>query len=172
MARALHLPAVLGVRGLLDAAAGASIVVVDGVDGQVVFDPGPDTLAAFRRRRAALARQRRRLVAVAALPAITDDGVAISLNANIDLPAEVDEARAGADGVGLLRTEIQFMNREDLPDEDAQYEMLRAVVEGWTAAPSPSARSTSAATSGRRPWPRISRKVPIRRSACAPSAIR
>ncbi|BBK33650.1 phosphoenolpyruvate--protein phosphotransferase [Stella humosa] len=131
MARALHLPAVLGVRGLLDAAAGASIVVVDGVDGQVVFDPGPDTLAAFRRRRAALARQRRRLVAVAALPAITDDGVAISLNANIDLPAEVDEARAlGADGVGLLRTEIQFMNREDLPDEDAQYEMLRAVVEG------------------------------------------
>ncbi len=131
MARALHLPAVLGVRGLLDGAAGAAIVIVDGVEGKVVFDPWPDTLIAYRRRRTALVRQRRRLVAIAGLPAVTDDGVAISLNANIDLPAEVDEARAlGADGVGLLRTEIQFMNREDLPDEDAQYEMLRAVVEG------------------------------------------
>ncbi|BBK44263.1 phosphoenolpyruvate-protein phosphotransferase [Allostella vacuolata] len=134
MARALHLPAVLGVRGLLDAAAGTgagATVIVDGVGGQVILDPTPDTLAAYRRRRAALARQRRRLVAIAGLPAVTDDGVAVSLNANIDLPAEVDEARVlGADGVGLLRTEIQFMNREDLPDEDAQYEMLRAVVEG------------------------------------------
>ncbi|BBK35467.1 phosphoenolpyruvate-protein phosphotransferase [Allostella sp. ATCC 35155] len=131
MARALHLPAVLGVRGLLDAAAGAATVVVDGSEGRIVFDPAPDTLAAFRRRRAAFARQRRRLVAVAALPAVTDDGVEISLNANIDLPAEVDEARVlGADGVGLLRTEIQFMNRDDLPDEEQQYETLRAVVEG------------------------------------------
>ena len=131
MARALHLPAVLGVRGLLEDAAGAAIAIVDGIEGRIILDPWPDTLAAYRRRRAALARQRRRLVAIAGLPSVTDDGVAISLNANIDLPAEVDEARAlGAEGIGLLRTEIQFMNREDLPDEDAQYEMLRAVIEG------------------------------------------
>lgn len=131
MARALHLPAVLGVRGLLEDAAGTAIAIVDGIEGRIILDPWPDTLAAYRRRRAALARQRRRLVAIAGLPSVTDDGVAISLNANIDLPAEVDEARAlGAEGIGLLRTEIQFMNREDLPDEDAQYEMLRAVIEG------------------------------------------
>ncbi|WP_374441504.1 phosphoenolpyruvate--protein phosphotransferase [Stella sp.] len=136
MARALHLPAVLGVRGLLDAAHGGSTVIVDGSEGRLVLDPGADTLAAYRRRRAALARQRRRLVAVAALPAVTDDGVEISLNANIDLPVEVDEARAlGADGVGLLRTEVQFMNRDDLPDEEQQYEMLRAVVEGLEGRP-------------------------------------
>jgi phosphotransferase system enzyme I (PtsI) len=114
MARALHLPAVLGVRGLLDAAAGSTMVVVDGVEGRIVFDPGLDTLAAYRRRRAAWpASAAARSLSCRCPPSPTTGS---ALNANIDLPA----GRRGAPmGPASLRTEIQFMNREDLPDEDA-----------------------------------------------------
>ncbi|MCC7273582.1 MAG: phosphoenolpyruvate--protein phosphotransferase [Alphaproteobacteria bacterium] len=136
MARALRLPAVLGVPGLMEAARGAAIAVIDGTEGRVILAPSPATIALYRRQRSALVRQRRRWIAAAGLPSVTDDGIAVSLQANIDLPAEVADARMlGAEGVGLLRTEVQFMNREDLPDEDDQYALLRAVVEGFGGQP-------------------------------------
>ncbi|MGE0723349.1 MAG: phosphoenolpyruvate--protein phosphotransferase [Alphaproteobacteria bacterium] len=136
MARALRLPAVLGVAGLIDGARVGGAVIVDGVEGRVIIDPTPDTIEQYRRRRSALLRQRRRWVEVAKRPAVTEDGIEIGLYANIDLPAEVPEAKLfGAGGVGLLRTEVQFMNRPDLPDEEAQYRMLRAIVAGLDGKP-------------------------------------
>ncbi|MGE0714388.1 MAG: phosphoenolpyruvate--protein phosphotransferase [Alphaproteobacteria bacterium] len=136
MARALRLPAVLGVPDLVECAREAAIAVVDGTEGKVVLDPTSATLLAYRRQRSALMRQRRRWIANAGLPAVTDDGIAIALQANIDVPAEVEEARTmGAEGVGLLRTEVQFMNREDLPDEEAQLDLLRAIVAGFAGKP-------------------------------------
>jgi phosphotransferase system enzyme I (PtsI) len=67
---------------------------------------------------------------------VTLDGTTVALLANLELPREVDSAlAAGAEGIGLLRTEFIFMNRPDLPDEEEQYEALRAIVKGMDGRP-------------------------------------
>src|SRR5579875_2032105 len=91
MDRALGLPAVLGVTGLLLRARSDATVVIDGDAGVVVLDPAPQTLSAYEARRDALLRARRSLGRLRKLPAVTRDGVEIRLEANIDLPVELDQ---------------------------------------------------------------------------------
>src|SRR6266851_4687784 len=70
------------------------------------------------------------------LPAVTRDDVEIVLQANLELPRELDQAlAAGAQGLGLVRTEFLYMNREDLPDEEDQYEAYRGLVRGMAGRP-------------------------------------
>ncbi|MBM3565065.1 MAG: phosphoenolpyruvate--protein phosphotransferase [Alphaproteobacteria bacterium] len=136
MARALGLPAVLGVSGLMEGAASGVMVIVDGDAGRVVLDPTPATLAAYERRREERIREIRRLVRLRDLPAVTRDGVEIVLHANVELPMEMDAVRAaGAAGVGLLRTEFMFMNRDDLPSEDEQAREMTRVVAAMDGRP-------------------------------------
>jgi phosphotransferase system enzyme I (PtsI) len=135
MARALGLPAVMGVPGLLDRARGGGsrdiTVIVDGAEGRVILDPTPETLAAYRERQEDAARERRNLARLRRLPATTRDGVEVRLDANLELPVELDQALAnGAAGLGLVRTEFLFLNRDDLPDEDEQYEFYAGLVRG------------------------------------------
>lgn len=135
MARSLGIPAVLGVAGLLDSAHGAT-VIVDGGEGRVVVNPTPATLALYQERQRAFVHEERQLTRLARLPATTKDEVAITLQANVELPRELEQAlAAGAEGIGLLRTEFMFMNREDLPGEEEQYQALRAYVVGMDGRP-------------------------------------
>jgi len=136
MARSLGLPAVLGVAGLVRGVRTGQTVIVDGTAGRVIVDPDPETLDHYRRRRAALEADREQLRALIALPARTRDGITVPLHVNLELPREVAAAvTLGVDGVGLLRTEFQYMNRDDLPGEDEQYEALRRIVEGMEGRP-------------------------------------
>lgn len=136
MARSLGIPAVLGVAGLLKGVRSGQTVIVDGTVGRVVVDPDEATLADYHARRAELEADREQLRTLISLPAQTRDGTAVPLMANLELPREVAGAVAiGADGVGLLRTEFLFMNRDDLPDEEEQYETLRGIVEGMAGRP-------------------------------------
>jgi len=130
MMRALGVPAVLGVAGLSHAARPGVIAVVDGAAGTVVVNPSAETLAEARRAVAAYARERHRLARLRRLPAETLDGEKVELQANLELPAELPLiAQSGAVGIGLLRSEFLFMNRESPPDEAAQAEIYRGVVE-------------------------------------------
>jgi len=136
LARSLGLPAVLGVAGLVPGVPTGTPVVVDGLAGRVVVDPSPETLAAYRERQAELRREAAALRRLARLPAVSRDGVEAVLQANIELPRDLEAAtEAGAQGVGLLRTEFMFMNRPDIPDEAEQYETLRRIVEGMGGRP-------------------------------------
>jgi phosphotransferase system enzyme I (PtsI) len=136
MARSLGLPAVLGVGGLLGGTAPGTPVIIDGTGGRVILNPTPVTLAEYEERRRELQREERQLSRLARLPAETRDAVQITLQANIELPRELEHARAvGAEGIGLLRTEFLFMNRDDLPDEEEQYRALRTFVEGMEGRP-------------------------------------
>lgn len=136
VARALGLPAVLGIAGLLDHAESGTIAIVDGDLGRVIFDPLPATLAAFERRREERQRDVRRLLRLRGLPAATRDGTEIRLEANVELPLELDAVRqTGAAGVGLLRTEFMFMNRDDLPSEDEQTREITRVVAAMDGRP-------------------------------------
>ncbi len=130
MARSLGIPAVVGVEGTMRHAREGAIAIVDGIEGVVVIDPSPRTLERYRKKRADFLRARRGLSRLAAIPAVTKDGVPIGLQANLELPHEIDGViAAGAVGVGLLRSEFLYMNRPDLPGEDEQYTVLKSMVE-------------------------------------------
>jgi phosphotransferase system enzyme I (PtsI) len=136
VARALGLPAVLGVPGLLDRARAAVVTIIDGLDGCVIIDPSAETIADYEERRDALARERRGLARLRRLPAVTRDGVEIALEANLELPIELQLALAnGAMGLGLVRSEFLYMNRDDLPGEEEQYAVFSALVRGMDGKP-------------------------------------
>lgn len=131
LARSLGLPAVLGAPGLLAGVRNGVTVIVDGLQGRVLIDPPADVLAEYGERRAARERERQGLKSLRKLPAVTRDGTAVTLMANLELPRDLDQAlEHGAQGIGLLRTEFMFMNRDHLPDEDEQYGVLRTMIEG------------------------------------------
>ena len=136
MLRALGVPTVLGVAGLSEATQPGDTIIVDGTAGTVIVHPSPATLATARRAVAAFAREQQRLGKLRRLPAVTEDGEEVDLQANFEIPAELPLiAQAGAAGIGLLRSEFLFMNRETLPDEAAQYEVYRSVVEAMAGDP-------------------------------------
>ena len=136
VARALGLPAVLAVSGLLDRAQAGVTVVIDGTDGCVIIDPSAETIRDYEARRDLLARERRGLARLRKLPAITRDGVEITLEANLELPIELEQALSnGAMGLGLVRSEFLYMNRDDLPGEEEQYAVFSALVRGMDGKP-------------------------------------
>src|ERR1700730_15438898 len=102
MARALGLPAVLGIPELLDWARGEVPVIIDGTEGTVILEPAPETLRAYKARQQEATRERRYLTRLRRLPATTRDDVEIRLEANVELPVEGEQAQAnGAAGRGL-----------------------------------------------------------------------
>ena len=130
MLRALGVPAVLGVAGLGQAVRPGDMVVVDGVAGSVVVNPTAETLAAARKSLTAFTRVQTKLASLRRLPAETTDNEAIDLQANLEIPVELPLiAKSGAMGIGLLRSEFLFMNRETLPNEDEQTEAYRSTIE-------------------------------------------
>jgi phosphoenolpyruvate-protein phosphotransferase (PTS system enzyme I) len=136
VARALGLPAVLAVQGLLDCAEVGDTVVIDGSEGCVIIDPTAATVREYEARRDALARERHSLARLRKLPAVTRDGVEIALEANLELPIELQQAVAnGAMGLGLVRSEFLYMNRDDLPGEDEQYAVFSALVRSMDGKP-------------------------------------
>ena len=130
MARSLGLPAITGIAGLTHKLRQGDVVVVDGGAGRVVVNPTASTLVHYRARQADIVQRQRRLARLKNLPATTRDNVTITLHANVELPSEIAGAlKSGAEGIGLVRTEFMFMNREQEPGEDEQYAALREIIE-------------------------------------------
>jgi phosphotransferase system enzyme I (PtsI) len=128
MARSIEVPAVVGAPGVTGRIRSGDVVALDGYTGRVVVNPDAETLGEFEERRRAHEKELQRKVALVELPAKTLDGYRIELSANIEVPEELGAlARYGADGIGLYRTEFLFMNRDDLPSEDEQFEVYRMV---------------------------------------------
>ncbi len=122
LARTLGLPAVVGIGpALLAAVKNGEWLAVDGSTGTVVVEPDAETRAAFQARQAAYLTQRRAAAAAAQQPARTRDGHRVEVVANLAAAAEVEAAlAAGAEGVGLLRTEFLFQDRHEPPGEEEQ----------------------------------------------------
>jgi phosphoenolpyruvate-protein phosphotransferase len=139
LARAYGIPAVVGATGLLALLAAShsgSTLALDGESGEVLVSPTADDVVRYEARAGAIARDRGRDIEEAALPAITRDGVAIELLANIGSPGEAEAAVAmGARGVGLFRTEFLFLERSRPPSEDEQAEAYGQVVTAFAPHP-------------------------------------
>jgi len=136
LARALEIPAVVGVAGLLARIGEGDVIAVDGLRGQVTIAPGPvahaEAVARGERYKEAL-RSRRSL---RDQPIRTRCGVSIELQGNIELPGEAPVAlELGARGIGLYRTEFLYVNRVVPPSEDEQYETYRRVLEAVAPLP-------------------------------------
>jgi phosphoenolpyruvate-protein phosphotransferase len=136
VARALGIPAVIGAGpGVLDVADGTPLAL-DGGAGVVEVAPDAAAVAAYAARRDAEAAARAEALAAAAEPATLADGTRVEVFANLGAPGEAPGAVAqGAEGVGLLRTEFLFLEREAAPSEDEQVELLRAVARGMQGRP-------------------------------------
>lgn len=136
MARALGLPATLGAPGLMRGVATGDTIIVDGNSGVVVISPNAKTLASYENRQKEHEKENRLLEGLRKRPAITLDGTEIELQANVELPIEAEMVRqSGAAGIGLLRSEFMFMNRDDIPSEDEQYVAFRSLVESVNGRP-------------------------------------
>jgi phosphoenolpyruvate-protein phosphotransferase (PTS system enzyme I) len=131
LARSIHVPAVAGLHDASAVIAPGAFVAVDGLTGEVFVEPDAETLAQITARRRRLLAYEATLEPFRGLPAITEDGVAIRLEANIESPD--DAARAlerGAAGIGLFRSE--FLLTGSAPSgltEDTQYEAYRRLIE-------------------------------------------
>jgi len=136
VARSLGIPAIVGLHHARDTIAEGETLIVDGERGLLIVNPDPLVLAEYRARQAELKAERKRLVRLKSTPAATVDGTPIELFANIELPQDMPEVlEAGAEGVGLFRTEFMFLNRKDLPDEDEQFEAYREVTAAMKGRP-------------------------------------
>jgi phosphotransferase system enzyme I (PtsI) len=130
VARSMDIPAVVGAREASRLIRQDDWLVIDGDAGVVIVDPSPIVLEEYRFRQRQSELERARLDRLRHTPAVTLDGQAVELLANIELPGDAAGAlEAGAVGVGLFRSEFLFMNREGaLPGEDEQFEAYRDAV--------------------------------------------
>ena len=130
MARALEIPAVVGLKEITGVARPGETVIVDGQQGVVILDPDESVLKEYTQRQTDLRKSHRALSPLKDVIACTRDKHRVIIGANIELPAEVSSVMAhGADEIGLFRTEFLYLNREDLPSEEEQFRVYRHVVE-------------------------------------------
>ncbi|HEX9829647.1 MAG TPA: phosphoenolpyruvate--protein phosphotransferase [Bacteroidota bacterium] len=121
LARALKIPAVLGLRDITSAVKNGDAVIVDGYSGVVILRPSEQTIKDYVLRRSHFEEFEQRLSGLRDLPAETTDGRRVELSANVEFIQELDFIRMqGADGIGLYRSEILLIGKEVFPSEDEQ----------------------------------------------------
>jgi phosphotransferase system enzyme I (PtsI) len=137
MARSLEIPAVVGLVDILNQVENDDYLIVDGNTGVVYINPDQKTVEIYQQKREAYQRQRHELDKLKDLPAVTKEGArTVTLGANIGKPEDIMGAvQNGAQGIGLFRTEFLYMDREDLPDEPAQFEAYKTVAVGMGSKP-------------------------------------
>lgn len=136
VARSLAIPAVVGLHHARPLVRENDLIIVDGTRGVLIVDPDARVLEEYRLRKREVELERSKLKRLKTARAATLDDVDVSLQANIELPQDVGQVHeAGADGIGLFRTEFLFMNRDSLPSEDEQFEAYRLVAKALAGKP-------------------------------------
>ena len=136
LARSLGLPAVVGADNARKVIEEGDLVVIDADSDVIVVNPSAEEIAEFQRRLREESEHRLQLRKLKGRLSRTMDGVAVELLANIELPQDARDAlEAGADGIGLFRSEFLFMDRNELPSEDEQYEAYSKVARAMKGKP-------------------------------------
>lgn len=133
LARALEIPAVVGIDGLLDRSDSCTTAIVDGFEGEVILDPDTEELNEYKRKVEAYEEHRKRMFSDTRPEARTVDGHRVLVSANIDLLEEVESAlEAGANGCGLYRSEFLYLDRApDLPTEADHVEVCTEIAKAF-----------------------------------------
>ncbi|HIJ97137.1 MAG TPA: phosphoenolpyruvate--protein phosphotransferase [Desulfuromonadales bacterium] len=129
LARAFGIPAVAGIEGIAHYLIDGAPVIVDGLAGVVIVNPDSETFTDYLTRKQQYEYAESELLKTAALPAVTVDGHTVHLRGNVEIPEEGASVLShGGSGVGLYRTEMLFMNRSCMPDEEEQLRSYRAML--------------------------------------------
>ena len=136
MARSLNIPAVVGLKDASTTLKNGDHVLLDGSKGLVIINPADQALWEYGELEVKLEEVEEQLTGLRDTASVTADGKPIILSANIELPEDVPLViQAGAQGIGLYRTEFFFLNKTELPNEEQQYEAYRAVAEALLPQP-------------------------------------
>jgi phosphotransferase system enzyme I (PtsI) len=136
VAQALEIPAVVGLKYATRRIQSDNLIIVDGSAGKVIVNPEERTLLEYEERKIDYQQYRDVIIKESHLSTETTDGIPIKVMANIELPEEVVSVKNyGGDGIGLYRTEFQYMNRTIFPNEEELFEKYKEVVEAM--APNP-----------------------------------
>ncbi|WP_268874750.1 phosphoenolpyruvate--protein phosphotransferase [Bordetella ansorpii] len=136
VARSMGVPAVVAMGNVRELVRDGDMLIVDGATGNVLVNPSARILDEYRALQGVYADERAELALLRDVPSVTLDGIDIVLHANIELPEEAELAMAaGADGIGLFRSEFLFMGRATLPTEEEQYEAYAKVVKVMAGRP-------------------------------------
>ena len=136
VARALGIAAVGGARGIMERVEPGTPIIVDAEIGEVYIRPSSQVVSVYADKARFRARRQRQYDALRDRPAVTRDGVRIALHINAGLPVDLSHLNeAGADGIGLYRTELQFMIASSLPRLDRQTATYRAVIDAAEGRP-------------------------------------
>lgn len=130
VARSLNIPCIVALHNARELIRERDLLIIDGTQGVVIVNPDQQILTEYKLRREEFDLERQKLRRLRKTRAATLDGVEIALEANIELPQDVEQAKAnGATGVGLFRSEFLFLNRDTLPDEEEQFHAYLSVAE-------------------------------------------
>ena len=129
LARALEIPAVVGLERVTAEISDGDVLIIDGATGVVVINPDQQTFQDYLRRKQRYEYLERELLKLKDLPAETTDGYRMLLKGNVEFIEEITSLKGhGGEGIGLYRTEMLFFNRETLPEEEEQFAAYAAVV--------------------------------------------
>ena len=129
LGHSLDIPSVIGLRNARDLISENEWVIVDGINGVLIINPDDTVLAEYRGHMREYKNRKRALNKLKKTAATTEDGLNIELLANIESAEDIKQLHsAGADGVGLFRSEYLYLNRDTLPTEDEQYEVYSALI--------------------------------------------
>ena len=136
LARALEIPAVVAVPGVMDQITEGASIVLDGSEGIVIVGPDEATAAEYEKKRQEFLQEKKELEKYIGQPTITRDGVTVELVANIGKPDDIDKVlQYDGEGVGLFRTEFLFMDRSAMPTEEEQFEAYKKVASALDGKP-------------------------------------
>jgi phosphotransferase system enzyme I (PtsI) len=136
LARSMAIPSIVGLENARSMIRDGELLIVDGTRGVVLINPDPRVLEEYQLRKNQIELEKTKLKRLKNSKSQTIDAVDIQLFANIELPVDVPVAlEAGAEGIGLFRTEFLFLDRGDMPDEKEQYEAYKKVVKGMGGRP-------------------------------------
>lgn len=136
MARTLEIPAVVGLNDITEVVKNGDILIVDGIEGTVIIDPDHDTVTKYVALQEAYNQEKEELKKLIDVKAATKSGKRIEVAGNIGKPEDVHKVlENGADGIGLFRTEFLYMDRDEMPTEEEQFESYKYVLERMEGKP-------------------------------------
>lgn len=136
LARALEIPAVVAVTGVMEQVKDGDRIALDGGEGEVCVNPDPAVQKEYEEKRVRFLEEKQELERYIGKPSVTKDGVRVEIVANIGRPEDVEKVlQYDGEGIGLFRTEFLFMDRESMPTEEEQFEAYKQVAAAMAGKP-------------------------------------
>ncbi|WP_147565557.1 phosphoenolpyruvate--protein phosphotransferase [Clostridium tyrobutyricum] len=136
MSRTLEIPAVVGMKDITSCVKNGDTIIVDGIEGTAIVNPDESTIVKYEKKKEKYEEEKEQLKKLINVETVTKDGKRVLVAGNIGKPQDVDQVVAnGGDAIGLFRTEFLYMDRDDMPSEEEQFESYKTVLQKMEGKP-------------------------------------